>query len=401
MIWLDLWLWGGLVSVAALGVVYWLVLELVDLVMGSRSHRDRSVSGSDDDQLPDIAVVVATTNEEDWIERKLADLATTRYPRQKMRVIVVDGGSCDRTLDCGRNAQAQGAAVELVSVPWTRGKAEQVAEVARHVDESILVLTDADSRLEPLTVRQLVEELSSRSDLGVLGARVIPATRLPLERWHWKVVNRLWSLEGRNLGCAGVSGVCYAARRELLTDLPPDSMAEDISATRAAASAGLRSEISSRAVAYELRVPNDPVSLVETRRRRGRAYVRAFEAPSAGDEGWRMLLCRLVRCAQLRLMPLLVGLVAAGAVARTGLALAEASSLQLTLGVGSMLVAALVILSVRPLRLALLLGSLEILSLPGLLKRWGSRGETVAVNWRRRYDEPPVLDPLGRYSEGR
>src|SRR5215472_5370216 len=48
---------------------------------------------------PTVTIVVPTYNEEGVIRRKLDNIAQSDYPKNKLDVIVVDGGSTDKTAD--------------------------------------------------------------------------------------------------------------------------------------------------------------------------------------------------------------------------------------------------------------------------------------------------------------
>jgi hypothetical protein len=230
---------------------------------------------------PDVAVVVPTLDEETFVAAKLDDLRGTLYPPERLRVLVVDGGSSDRTVERVRAAAGHG--VELRVVEEARCKADQLASAFATLGEEIVVVSDADTTLDPLCIRRLVATLCADPGTALVGAWVEPGTECLEERIHWQLVNALWWLEGEAASATGVSGVCYAVRRKALGDaLAADAIAEDVQLPLALAAYGYRARICRHARARELRVPRDARELLAFRRRRGAAYLRELRrAPGA------------------------------------------------------------------------------------------------------------------------
>lgn len=278
-------------------------------------------------QLPPIAVVMAVRNEATYIAAKLADLRRSDYPADRMTVVVVEGGSTDDTAALTVAAVDGGAAVELLRAPTARGKSEQLNVAFARVREDILVVTDADSSLEPSCLRRLVEMLAADPNTAIVGARIRPATRLLEERIHWWLLNRLWWLEGEAFGTAAVSGVCFAIRRSAIQPLPADCTAEDVHLALRASAAGKRVRICRTALATELRVPQTVAEFLRFRRRRGGGYVRELRraAQISAPPAWR--LARAVRLFHFLVVP---GLTVAVAV--MGLALLTTARWQWAVG---------------------------------------------------------------------
>jgi cellulose synthase/poly-beta-1,6-N-acetylglucosamine synthase-like glycosyltransferase len=256
-------------------------------------------------ELPDIAVVIPVRNEEPYIAAKLADLRRTDYPAERMFTVIVDGGSTDGTVALIEAEQARGAPLELVRVEGAIGKADQLNAVLKALPQEIIVVTDADARLDPGCIRELVETLRADPATGVLGARVYPATRLLEERIHWWLLNSLWWLEGEALGSGQVCGVCYAVRRTAVVTLPSDCTAEDIHLALLASARGLDVRLCRRAVSSELRVPQTVSEFIRFRRRRGDGYVRELRRvrPPAAPVRWHLM--RLLRLYHFFVMPVL------------------------------------------------------------------------------------------------
>src|SRR2546427_13222053 len=104
------------------------------------------------DPLPSISVIVPTYNSERTISECLTSLITQDYPRDKVEVIVVDGGSRDRTLEivgkCGVD--------KVLDNPLRTGEAGKSVGVGASRN-TILLFQDSDNILnEPDWLRRMV-----------------------------------------------------------------------------------------------------------------------------------------------------------------------------------------------------------------------------------------------------
>ncbi|OGD18928.1 MAG: hypothetical protein A2W03_13815 [Candidatus Aminicenantes bacterium RBG_16_63_16] len=264
------------------------------------------------DSWPDVALVVPTLNEEAYILEKLDDLRRVDYPSDKYRILVVDGGSTDRTCDLVRERIRDGEAARLTCMSGVRNKVEQVIRSLELVSEEFIVFTDADVRLEPDCVRELVSLLLADRRVAIVGATVRPVSRLLEEIIHWKLHNFLWWLEGEAFSAAGFSGVCYALRRDSATRIDRDIQAEDIHLSLSVCAGGHRVRLCPSAVANELRVPQTVREFYRFRRRRGTRYVAAlkhFQHPGRRSWGWQIV--RRARLWQFSIAPWL-GVLLAG-----------------------------------------------------------------------------------------
>jgi cellulose synthase/poly-beta-1,6-N-acetylglucosamine synthase-like glycosyltransferase len=101
-----------------------------------------------------MTVIICVRDEELVIEGKLSDLSRKHYPRELLEVLVIDTGSSDRTMqvveDWISNAPEFGPLVRLLSTTSVAGKSAAVnlGLAESHADSDVVVLTDADSRLE-------------------------------------------------------------------------------------------------------------------------------------------------------------------------------------------------------------------------------------------------------------
>lgn len=261
-------------------------LALVLLFALRRHEPERSVS-----TWPEIAIVIPTLNEEDLIVSKLSDLRQGDYPRDRITVVVVDGGSTDETTALVRQEITRGEPIQLICMNGARGRTDQIIHALSLLTQDVVVVTDADSVLEPSCIRELVSVLERDPQTAMVGATVRPDSALKEERIHWRVLNFVWWLEGEVLSSAGVSGVCYACRREVVLTNTRDVPTRYIRLPFATSAGGYRTRICRTAHATEIRVPRSVQEFVRFRRRRGASYVyELLRLPKNGHSplGWRV-----------------------------------------------------------------------------------------------------------------
>lgn len=286
--------------------ILWLSIYGYLLVLGSIVLNRRKVH-INLSMHPELVILVPVLNEENLILSKLENLRCIEYPRNRISIIVVDGGSIDRTKELVQKEIEQGEKIQLMCFDGSKGKADQINHALGLILQDIAVVTDVDSALEPSCVKELVSVLEHDPYTAVVGAVVRPDSSLIEERIHWWLLNYLWWLEGEVLSSASISGVCYACRREKVLPLVKEAKAEDIHLALTAASRGYRVRICRKAFATEIRVPQTVREFLQFRHRRGSVYVSELlrslrkAHTSAGGR-----LARLMRLWHFLVTPMLV-----------------------------------------------------------------------------------------------
>src|SRR5436305_4911896 len=121
---------------------------------------------------PQVAVLIPAYNEEKVIERTVRAALNSNYPN--LRVIVIDDGSKDRTLEVARNAFRAEAASGKVLILGKKnsGKAEALnygiehigdAELFVGIDADTIIAADAISRLVPHFINQKVGAIAGNA----------------------------------------------------------------------------------------------------------------------------------------------------------------------------------------------------------------------------------------------
>jgi glycosyltransferase involved in cell wall biosynthesis len=175
---------------------------------------------------PPVAVIIAAYNEEARIRAKILNLLQLEYPGSAMRLVVVSDGSDDRTESIVREFADRG--VELMCTGRRVGKEEAQRQAIAATLESILVFSDAATLLEPDAIEKFVESFADPMVGGVssVDRLITPRGEVAGEGLYVRYEMWLRRLESAHNGLIGLSGSCFAARREVChpldTRLPSD-----------------------------------------------------------------------------------------------------------------------------------------------------------------------------------
>jgi peptidoglycan-N-acetylglucosamine deacetylase len=207
---------------------------------------------------PSVAVLIPAYNEEKVIERTVRAALNSNYPN--LRVIVIDDGSKDRTLEVAHDAFAEEAAAGrvLILTKPNSGKAEALNYGIEHIDdEELFVGIDADTIIAPDAIARLVPHFVNPK-VGAIAGNAKVGNRVNL--WtRWQALEYITSqnFERRALDVLGavsvVPGAIGAWRVSAVREaggFHTDTVAEDADLTMALLRLGYRVEYEDMALAY-------------------------------------------------------------------------------------------------------------------------------------------------------
>src|SRR6266496_6145399 len=116
-----------------------------------------------------VSVIIPVHNGEPWIQQKLESLAQLSYPRDLMEIILIDDGSTDRTAELIK--ASRDSRVRQLSLTRS-GKASALNAGINCAHGEVLLFTDIRQRLDPESLRLLVECLADPS-VGVVSGELV------------------------------------------------------------------------------------------------------------------------------------------------------------------------------------------------------------------------------------
>ncbi|MGH7380644.1 MAG: glycosyltransferase [Candidatus Methylomirabilales bacterium] len=183
---------------------------------------------------PSVSVIIAARNEAEKIRDKIENTLALNYSLSLLEVIVASDASDDGTDAMVRGYAGRG--VRLVRSADRQGKEHAQGLAVAVSSADILVFTDAATMLEPDALDRLVENFADPS-VGAVSTEDLLVDTAGVPTGEGLYVNyEMWvrRLESRFHSLVGLSGSCFAIRRELCGHWSPTLASDFMGAIQAA-----------------------------------------------------------------------------------------------------------------------------------------------------------------------
>ena len=206
----------------------------------------------DDDQLPDVTLMICAYNEEDIVHEKMANIRQLDYPKEKFCVMWVTDGSSDGSNDLLR----QYPEVTLVYSPERRGKAAAMQHGLKENKAGIVVFTDANTMLNANAIREIVRQFMKPDVSCVSGekrvaARIDGQVAAEGEGLYWKYESTLKQWDSELYSAMGAAGELFAVRMADYREAPSNALLDDFMMSMLIVKDGHRIAYTSEAYAME------------------------------------------------------------------------------------------------------------------------------------------------------
>jgi poly-beta-1,6-N-acetyl-D-glucosamine synthase len=237
------------------------------------------------DQLyPPVTILIAAYNEESSIASTLSGIFLQDYPAD-IRIIVINDGSSDKTVDSVKALQSAHANLELIDLGHNGGKASALNHGLAKCTTDIIISIDADSYIlkdgiSHLVGRYLSDPINTKA---VAGEILIRNSR---ENWITKAqewdyflgIATIKRIQSLFQGTLVAQGAFSLYDRKTVVELGgwPEMVGEDIVLTWKILDAGYRVGHAENALAFT-DCPNTLRKFVNQRRRWSRGLMEAFK----------------------------------------------------------------------------------------------------------------------------
>ena len=243
--------WLCLAIVVYTYVGYGLILYLLVFIK-RLAIKAKPLADITDDCLPEVTLMVCAYNEEDIISEKMSNIHSLDYPADRLHLVWVTDGSTDNT----NSILSTYPDVKIVFSPERRGKSAALKHGIKEVSTEIVMMTDANTMLNPEAVREIVRLMQDPKVGCVSGEKKVMAKSdsdeaAQGEGLYWKYESTLKRLDSELYSAMGAAGELCVIRRQLMTDIPDDTLLDDFVISMEIVRMGYKIAYTSKAFAME------------------------------------------------------------------------------------------------------------------------------------------------------
>ena len=228
------------------GMLLWLLVSIKRLIYGKPKKQELPTG----DELPEVTLMICAYNEQDIVESKMENTHQINYP--KLKVVWVTDGSNDQTNDY----LAKYHDVEVIYSPERRGKTAALNHGLALVQSELVVMTDANTMLNPESIQEIVRCFMDPKVACVAGEKRVAARHegqaaAESEGLYWKYESTLKRWDGELYSAMGAAGELCAIRRSLYEPMPENALLDDFVMSLRMVDKGYKIAYTSEAYAME------------------------------------------------------------------------------------------------------------------------------------------------------
>lgn len=228
------------------GMLLWLLVSIKRLIYGKPKKQELPTG----EELPEVTLMICAYNEQDIVESKMENTHQIDYP--KLKVVWVTDGSNDQTNDY----LAKYHDVEVIYSPERRGKTAALNHGLALVQSELVVMTDANTMLNPESIQEIVRCFMDPKVACVAGEKRVAARHegqaaAESEGLYWKYESTLKRWDGELYSAMGAAGELCAIRRSLYEPMPENALLDDFVMSLRMVDKGYKIAYTSEAYAME------------------------------------------------------------------------------------------------------------------------------------------------------
>lgn len=247
---LEWFFWLNVLIVVYTYLGYGLILLILNLLLFKKNQ-------STNIKLPEVSILIAAYNEEDWIVEKINNTLSLDYPAELLKVIIITDGSTDGTFQKAKSCSVPvGMSVEVYHQNERQGKLAAIERIMPLVKTPITIFTDANTQLNKQAIQNLVRHYQNPKIGAVAGEKRIHSANKDEassagEGLYWKYESLLKSWDANLYSVVGAAGELFSIRTALFEKIPADTLIEDFFLTMTVLRKGYRIAYAADAYALE------------------------------------------------------------------------------------------------------------------------------------------------------
>lgn len=204
------------------GILLWVLIRLKRLFKG----KPEKAQLPPENELPEVTLMICAYNEQDIVDIKMENTHQITYP--KLHVVWVTDGSNDATNDY----LTKYSDVQVIFSPERRGKTAALNHGLGEVTDELVVMTDANTMLNPESITEIVRCFMDPQVACVAGEKHVVARHegqaaAEGEGLYWKYESTLKRWDGELYSAMGAAGELCAIRRSLYEPMPENALLDD------------------------------------------------------------------------------------------------------------------------------------------------------------------------------
>jgi biofilm PGA synthesis N-glycosyltransferase PgaC len=205
---------------------------------------------------PDISIIMSAYNEEQVIEKRIANIQECHYPKESIEIIFIDDCSGDNTKNLAKlYLENSGIKYQLIANSERLGTNRSYNSALTKANFPIIVTTDADVFFEPDALNYLIGRLLSNEKIAAVTGELRPFmntnSTTMLEGVYRSFYGRMGDWESAFDSTYNFNGALVAFRSDLIKRINDKRGADDANTAFEAIRKGYRAVYESKAVVYE------------------------------------------------------------------------------------------------------------------------------------------------------
>jgi poly-beta-1,6-N-acetyl-D-glucosamine synthase len=249
------------------GLLIWILVKIRDSVKPKKVEIN--------DFLPDVTLIIAAYNEEDFIRTKIKNTLSLDYPEGQLKIIFITDGSSDST----PAIVEQHPRIQLLHQQNRDGKVAAMHRAMSYVTTDFVVFSDANTLLNSESIRNIVRHYKRSEVGGVAGEKKVLQSVNDVvagagEGLYWKYESFLKKLDSRFYTVVGAAGELFSIRTALYEFPGRNTILDDFVISLRICKRGYRVEYEPDAFAIE----SSSSSIKEEKKRKIRISAGAFQS---------------------------------------------------------------------------------------------------------------------------
>ena len=205
---------------------------------------------------PNISIVISAYNEEQVIDKRIANIQECHYPKESIEIIFIDDCSSDNTKNLAKLClERSGIKYQLIANTERLGTNRSYNSGIAKANYPIIVTTDADVFFEPDALNYLIGRLLSNEKIAAVTGELRPFmntnTTTMLEVVYRSFYGRMCDWESTIDSTYNFNGALVAFRSDLIKRINDKRGADDANTAFEAIRKGYRAVYESKAIVYE------------------------------------------------------------------------------------------------------------------------------------------------------